>query len=110
MSYFKGFGLSSNGYGSLYFGGNTFPGFLFKKNGGGGGRKNPKYGLICNKPTYLYNTYIPGSGVGASNVSVRRNKLLRATNCRDGGSAGFTGGSCGRFYGELGIQSKVTNN
>ena len=28
--------LSNMSYGTLWFGGNSFPGFLYKKNGGGG--------------------------------------------------------------------------
>jgi hypothetical protein len=71
-------------------------GFLYKKHGGGGVRKNPPYGLICNRPTHLYNKYIPGSGVGGLNTSVRRTKLRLATAC-DKNQV------CGRFYRSIGI-------
>jgi hypothetical protein len=80
MSYFRGFG-TANSNGQFWFGGNSFPGFIFKKNGGAGGHKNPKYGLICNRPTTLYNKYISGAGVGASNVSNRRAKRRFASTC-----------------------------
>lgn len=39
MSYFKGVGNGSNSYGQLWFGGSKFPGFLYKKNTGVGGKK-----------------------------------------------------------------------
>lgn len=95
MSYFKGFGTASNSYGQFWFGGSTFPGFLYKKNNGGGARKNPKYGLICNKSTDLYNKYKPGTGgVGASSVATRRAKNRHATVCY--------GDQCGQFYNYLG--------
>lgn len=95
MSYFKGFGTGSNSNGQFWFGGNSFPGFLYKKNTGVGGRRNPKYGLICNKPTTLWNKYVPGSGVGGTSVATRRSKMIRATSCKPGQV-------CGRFYSELG--------
>ncbi len=95
VNYFKGFGTGSNSYGQFWFGGSTFPGFLYKKNVGVGGRRNPKYGLICNKPTQLWNKYTPGSGVGASNIATRRAKLIHATSCNKDQV-------CGRFYVELG--------
>jgi hypothetical protein len=57
-------------------------GFLYKKKAGGGARKNPPYGLICNQPQHLYNKYISGSGVGASSVATRRAKLRLATSCK----------------------------
>ena len=56
-------------------------GFLYKKKGGGGARRYPGYGVMCNQPQYLYNKYVPGSGVGASSVSVRRAKMISATSC-----------------------------
>ncbi len=95
VNYFKGFGNGSNSNGQFWFGGNSFPGFLYKKNVGVGGRKNPKYGLICNKPTEFWNKYTPGAGVGASSVATRRAKLIKATVCHDQQL-------CGRFYVELG--------
>ena len=40
--------------GQFWYGDN---GFLYKKSGGAGGRRNPSYGLICNRPTNLFNKY-----------------------------------------------------
>jgi hypothetical protein len=56
-SYFKGFGSKSRSF---------------------GGRKNPLVGLIINKKHSIFNEYVPGSGVGASNVTLRRLKKKRA--------------------------------
>ncbi len=75
--------------------------FLFKKNTGVGGRKNPLYGLICNKPTYIYNKFKPGTGgVGAQNRANRRAKNARATVCVDH--------NCGRFYNYLGLYPRFS--
>jgi hypothetical protein len=101
MSYFKGVGNGSNSYGQFWFGGSSFPGFLYKKNTGVGGRKNPKYGLICNKPTTLWNTYTPGSGVGASNISNRRSKMIKSSNCSNGGGCSKTNLNLGLFKNPL---------
>jgi hypothetical protein len=102
MSYFKGFGTGSNSNGQFWYGGSQgFPGFLFKKNTGVGGRKNPLYGLICNKPTYIYNKFKPGTGgVGAQNRANRRAKNTRATVCADN--------NCGRFYNYLGLYPRFS--
>jgi hypothetical protein len=102
MSYFKGFGTGSNSNGQFWYGGSQgFPGFLFKKNTGVGGRKNPLYGLICNKPTYIYNKFKPGTGgVGAQNRANRRAKNSRATVCVDH--------NCGRFYNYLGLYPRFS--
>jgi hypothetical protein len=98
MSHFKGFGTMQNG--SMW---NGPYGFLYKKYGGGGGRRNPSYGLICNRPTYLYNKYKPGSGgVGASSVATRRAKNRRATVCQ--------GNTCFPCYMTLGQYSNYTHN
>ena len=82
-------------------------GFLYKKNNGVGGRKNPSYGLICNQPTFLYNKYISGAGIGSTSVSVRRAKLRLATSCN-------STQVCGRFFQILGQNqirvSQYTNN
>jgi len=85
VNYFKGFGSGSNSNGQFWYGNSiNFPGFLYKKNVGVGGRRNPKYGLICNKPTQFWNKYKPGqSGVGATSVSVRRAKNRLATICEN---------------------------
>jgi hypothetical protein len=69
-------------YGQFWFGGNRFPGFLFKKQGGAGGRKNPKYGLICNQPTTLWNNYIPGAGIQSTNIATRRAKQRLAITAK----------------------------
>jgi hypothetical protein len=101
MSYFKGFGNGSNSNGQFWYGDY---GFLYKKNTGVGGRKNPMYGLLCNKPTYLYNKYKPGAGgVGASSVSNRRAKNRLATVCTPTQS-------CGQFYTYLGRYDKYLYN
>jgi hypothetical protein len=103
MSYFKGFGTGSNSNGQFWFGGNTFPGFLFKKNSGAGNRKNPSYGLICNRPTQLWNKYTPGAGVGGSSTSARRAKMRLATSCNKNQQ-------CGKFYPYLGLFDNYTGN
>jgi hypothetical protein len=123
MSYFKGFGNGSNSNGQFWYGRTQqippelipsnvhpglakilplgFPGFLFKKNTGVGGRKNPLYGLICNKPTDIYNKYKPGTGgVGAQNRANRRAKNARATVCVDH--------NCERFYNYLGLYPRFS--
>ena len=95
-SYLKGFGNGSNSYGNFWYGGSiNFPGFLYKKNPGASGRKNPMYGLICNRPTQLWNKYTPGAGVGGNSTSSRRAKLRLATSCNKNQQ-------CGRFYASLG--------
>jgi hypothetical protein len=99
--YMSAFGtIGSNSYGQFWFGGNSFPGFIFKKNNGVGGRRSTKMtpggNITCNQPTDLWNKYIPGSGVGGSSVATRRAKLIKATTCSNSGQ------KCGRFYSELG--------
>lgn len=42
---------------------------------------NPGGNRITNQPTSLFNTYISGSGVGASSISNRRSKKNRASAC-----------------------------
>jgi len=99
MSNYKGFRTGSNSYGQFWFGGSTFPGFLFKKNVGVGGRRSTQFTpggtTICNKPTELWNKYTPGAGVGASSVATRRAKMINATSCNNNQQ-------CGRFYTQLG--------
>ena len=96
----RGFRTASNGYGQFWFGGNTFPGFLYKKNVGVGGRRStlftPGGTTVTNQPNEFWNKYKPGAGgIGASNVANRRAKLRLATICENQGH-------CGRFYTELG--------
>jgi hypothetical protein len=101
------FGNGSNSNGNFWFGGSTFPGFLYKKNVGVGGRRstkmNPGGNITCNSSTYLYNKYKPGSGgVGASSISNRRAKNRLATVC--------TQQTCFPCYNTLGQYSNYTNN
>jgi hypothetical protein len=94
------FGKGSNSYGQFWFGGNSFPGFLYKKNVGVGGRRSTKMvpGGTTTSNTYqdVNNKYIPGAGVGASSLAVRRAKMIHSTTCQNNGQ------QCGRFYTELG--------
>jgi len=108
MSNWKGFGSGSNSNGQFWYGNTTkFPGFLFKKNLGVGGRRSTKFNpggnITCNGSTYLYNKFKPGTGgVGASNISNRRAKNRVATVCQDK--------SCGKFYTYLGRYTNYANN
>ena len=108
MSNWKGFGSGSNSNGQFWYGNTTnFPGFLFKKNLGVGGRRSTKFNpggnITCNGSTYLYNKFKPGTGgVGASNISNRRAKNRVATVCQ--------GNTCGQFYTYLGRYSSYANN
>jgi hypothetical protein len=82
--------MPSNG--SFWFGDY---GFLYKKNGGAGGRKNLALNLICNQPTYLYNKYKPGiNGIGATTIATRRARNRKATLCIDN--------NCGKLFNYLG--------
>lgn len=104
------FGSGSNSNGQFWYGNRTnFPGFLFKKNVGVGGRKSTKFNpggnITCNGNNYLYNKYTPGSGgVGASNTSNRRAKNRLATVC------GGVNNKCGTFYQYLGRYDNYTGN
>lgn len=81
------FGNGSNSNGQFWYGNATqFPGFLYKKNVGVGGRRSTKFGAGGNSTTntnqYLYNKYSPGqAGVGASSIANRRAKNRLATVC-----------------------------
>jgi uncharacterized repeat protein (TIGR02543 family) len=102
------FGSGSNSYGQFWFGGSTFPGFLYKRNLGVGGRRSTKMtpggNITCNSETYLYNKYKPGGGgVGASSMSNRRAKNRLATIC---GSSN----KCFPCYNTLGQYSNYTHN
>jgi hypothetical protein len=74
------FGNGSNSNGQFWYGSTTnFPGFLYKKNVGVGGRRTTKFAAggntTCNTYQYLYNKYKPGlGGVGASSIANRRAK------------------------------------
>ena len=96
--------ISSNSYGQFWYGGNTFPGFYYKKNLGVGGRRSTKFApggnSTTNNQTTLWNNYTPGSGVGATNSAVRRRKMIEATAC-------VATQPCGRFFMNLG-QNQMT--
>ena len=99
--------------GQFWFGGSTFPGFMFKKNTGVGGRRstkmNPGGNITCNGPVYLYNKYTPGgSGVGASSTSNRRAKNRMATVCRSGDGSNTK--NCFPCQSTLGQYSNYTHN
>lgn len=101
------FGTGSNSYGQFWFGGSTFPGFLYKKNAGAGGRRSTKFNpggnILCNSETYLYNKYKPGGGgVGASSMSNRRAKNRLATVCNSQ--------QCFPCFNTLGQYSNYTHN
>lgn len=101
------YGRNSSSGGQYWFGGNSFPGFLFKKNGGVGARKSTRFApggnIMCNQPTYIYNKYKPGSGgIGANSVATRRAKMIHATVCN--GSM-----QCGQFYKYLGTHDNKGN-
>ena len=102
------FGNGSNSNGQFWYGKSTgFPGFLFKKNTGVGGRRstkmNPGGNITCNGYTYLYNKYKPGTGgVGASSIANRRAKNRLATVC--------DGQKCFPCYPSLGQYSNYTHN
>jgi hypothetical protein len=105
--YMSAFG---SGYpnGQFWYGNTTnFPGFLYKKNVGVGGRRttkmNPGGGITCNSSTYLYNKYKPGQeGVGASSTANRRAKNRLATVCIEQ--------KCFPCYMTLGQYSNYTHN
>ena len=102
------FGSGSNSNGNFWYGNSTnFPGFLYKKNVGVGGRRSTKMGpggnITCNSSTYIYNKWKPGSGgVGASSIANRRAKNRLATVC--------TEQKCFPCYMTLGQYSNYTHN
>ena len=103
------FGSGSSSNGQFWYGNTTnFPGFLYKKNLGVGGRRSTKMApggnTTCNSATDLYNKYKPGSGgVGASSTANRRAKNRLATVC---GSSN----KCFPCYNTLGQYSNYTHN
>lgn len=105
--YMSAFGTGSNSNGQFWFGGSSFPGFLYKKNVGVGGRRSTKFNpggnITCNGPTYLYNKYKPGAGgVGASSTANRRAKNRLATVC--------SAQQCFPCFNTLGQYSNYTHN
>ena len=110
MSSRKGNRTFSNSYGQFWFGGNSFPGFLYKRNLGVGTRRSTQFvpggSNITNQPNEFWNKYTPGSGVGGSSIATRRAKMLHATTCTNGQQ-------CGKFYSQLGqdqIRPSIYNN
>lgn len=103
-------GNGSNSNGQFWYGNSTnFPGFLYKKNVGVGGRRSTKMSpggnITCNNSTYIYNKYKPGQGgVGASSISTRRAKNRMASVCYK------QDGHCGAFYPYLGRYTSWTQN
>jgi len=102
------FGSGSNSNGQFWYGSSTnFPGFLYKKNVGVGGRRSTKFSpggnTTCNTYQYLYNKYKPGQGgVGASSIATRRAKNRLATVCSEN--------KCFPCYNSLGQYSNYTHN
>ena len=102
------FGNGSNSNGQFWYGSSTnFPGFLYKKNLGVGGRRSTKFNpggnTTCNTPQYIYNKFKPGQGgVGASSIANRRAKNRLATVC--------SGQKCFPCYNSLGQYSNYTHN
>ena len=95
--------------GQFWYGSSTnFPGFLYKKNVGVGGRRSTKMApggnVTCNSSTYIYNKFKPGQGgVGASSIANRRAKNRLATVCG-------SNNKCFPCYNSLGQYSNFTNN
>ena len=95
--------------GQFWYGSQTnFPGFLYKKNVGVGGKRSTKMGpggnITCNSSTYLYNKWKPGQGgVGDSSIANRRAKNRLATICNGKNN-------CFPCYTTLGQYSNYTHN
>jgi len=108
--YISRFGRGSNSNGQFWYGSATnFPGFLYKKNVGVGGRRSTKFAAGGNYTTNTYqnvfNKYKPGQGgVGASSIANRRAKNRLATVCKG------VNGRCGQFYTYLGRYNPYTEN
>lgn len=102
-------GNGSNSNGNFWYGSQVnFPGFLYKKNLGVGGRRTTKMApggnVTCNKSRGLYNKYKPGdSGIGASSIANRRAKNRLAAVCGPENQ-------CGQFYNYLGLYDNYTGN
>ena len=103
------FGSGSNSNGAFWYGNATnFPGFLYKKNLGVGGRRStrmvPGGNTTTNQQTDIYNKYKPGTGgIGGSSISNRRAKNRLATVCNGANN-------CGQFYQYLGRYDNYTGN
>lgn len=85
----------SNSYGQFWYGGRIgFPGFLYKKNVGVGGKKSTMFAAggnsIINTPQNINNKYQAGnSGIGASSIATRRAKNRLASTCNHKCFSGF---------------------
>lgn len=94
--------------GQFWYGGSVgFPGFLYKKNTGVGVRRSTKFApggnTTCNTPQNVFNKYKAGnSGIGGTNLAVRRAKNRKATQC--------TEQTCAPCYMTLGQYSNYTHN
>lgn len=66
MSNSKGFRTSSNSYGQFWFGGNSFPGFLYKKNMGVGGAE--AHNLLQEEQVYVINLTNFGTNIHLEQV------------------------------------------
>lgn len=104
------FGNGSNSNGQFWYGSSIgFPGFLYKKNVGVGGRRSTKFAAggnsTCNTYQYPYNKYKPGvNGIGASSIANRRAKNRLASVC------GGNNSQCSAFYQYLGRYDNYTGN
>ena len=77
--------LQKNKYGSMWWGNHGFPGFFFKKHGGGGVHRSFVSHQACGEAPQLVYKYIPGAGVGATTIANRRAMRFRAyAPCRSG--------------------------
>lgn len=69
-------------YGNFYVGKD---GFLYKKMGAVGNRRNFSLGTMCNQPTDINNKYVSGSGVfgavSSNNYAIRRKMIRNSGNC-----------------------------
>ena len=103
------FGSGSNSNGAFWYGNATnFPGFLYKKNLGVGGKRSTRMGaggnITTNHQTDINNKYKPGSGgIGGSSIANRRAKNRLATVCNGANN-------CGQFYQYLGRYDNYTGN
>lgn len=84
-------------YGNFYVGKG---GFQYKKSGGGG---NHRIFSLSNVPASINNTFVPGSGVGASSIANRRAKLNRATICTETYP-------CSKSFSKLGLAMRGGSN
>jgi hypothetical protein len=104
------FGSGSNSNGNFWYGNSTgFPGFLYKKNVGVGGRRSTKFAaggnIYCNKSRGIFNKYKPGvNGVGASTIANRRAKNRLASVC------GGENSKCFPCFNTLGQYNSYTGN